>query len=126
MMAAVIVHYQSDALTTRLLQSIERCNAISTIIVVLHSEMIRPRNTRAVFLEQANKGYAAGLNLAVRTLQERRPEIDTVLAMNSDIELDAAAIEHLLEAHLQAKAGATFPTIREGKLLLQGYILGRH
>jgi GT2 family glycosyltransferase len=99
---------------------------LHTIIVVLHSDLEERGFSRAVFLEQPNKGYAAGLNRAVRHLRETQPDIDTVLAMNPDIELDHDAINLLLQTHEREKADATFPSIREGNLLIQGYALGRY
>lgn len=125
-MAAVLVHFGPHRYTGRLLESLEPVLTLNTIIVILHSEIEERGASRAVFLEEPNNGYAAGLNRAVQFLMERAPSVDTVLAMNPDIQIDRNAIERLLQTHRREKAEATFPSIREGALLLHGYALGRY
>lgn len=124
--AAVVVHFGQHAYTNELLSRLNVEASLNTIIVVLHSDYNGTRPEGCIFLEEANKGYAAGINLAVRHLQQALPEVDTVLAMNPDLELRDGMVASLLQTHERESASATFPSIREGNLVLNGYVLGRY
>lgn len=78
-----------------------------------------------MYLAQENRGYAAGLNRAVKHLVESTSFSGLILAMNPDVRLKQGQIGALIDEHLSSKADCTFPAIREGKKVIYGYCLGR-
>ncbi|MCI0417566.1 glycosyltransferase family 2 protein, partial [bacterium] len=124
-LAAVTVHHGNSDLTERLIESLSSCALVHPIIVVLHDSFPLPKRDRVQYLECENRGYAAGLNRAVaHALTEVEPP-QLVLALNPDVEVDAAGIEHLFADHSAAGADCTFPVLREKDRLLYGYRFSR-
>jgi len=116
-LAAVTVHYGSPDHTRNLLAQLEQYESISSIIVVLHDDLfVPPDSPRAAFLKTANRGYGAGINLAMRQITDKY-----VLVLNPDVRILEPQIAELLRSHLDTNASCTFPAIAEGNHLIHGY-----
>lgn len=116
-LAAVTVHYGHPDLTRSLLAQLETCESISSIIVVLHDDLfVPPQDSRAAFVSTENRGYGAGINLAMRQISG-----EFALVLNPDVRIDEPQIAQLFRSHLDANAGCTFPAIAEGNHLIHGY-----
>ena len=125
-LAAGLVHYRHPEQTAALVQQLQRIDIIDPIVVVLHSEYpLRGASSRTIYLPKENRGYAAGLNLAARYVEQNHPQITVMLAMNCDVQLEEAQLQQLLQSHFQAGADCTFPVIEEGKELIHGYRFNR-
>ena len=116
-LAAVTVHYGSPDQTRSLLAQLESYDSISSIIVVLHDDLLAPaRNSRAIFVRAENRGYGAGINLAMRQVSQK-----FVLVLNPDVGILESQIAQLLKSHLDTNSDCTFPAIAEGNYLIHGY-----
>ena len=121
-LAAITVHFENPEQTSRLIDSLQKFDAIERIVVILHGEYPQPKDTsRVTFIRQENQGYAAGLNRAVNELRKHGPEVDLVLAINPDVNFEYIRMNELVESHKQSQADCTFPAIQEGNRVIHGY-----
>ncbi len=123
-LAAVTVHYGNTSQTASLVEALVSCDCIHSISVVLHDEYQAAKTGRASWITAENRGYAAGLNLAVRTLLLTQPDCDAILAMNPDVTIRCSQIQELLANH-SPESGAAFPALRESRRLVHGYRFSR-
>lgn len=122
--AAVVVHYGNAEYTANLLNQLDHCSCLDSIVVVLHSPYPQSQQaSRIIYLKAENRGYGAGLNLGFKHLIQHRPHVSKILAMNSDITIDEQQILELLRQHDQSAADCTFPSIRQNGDLIHGYRL---
>ena len=124
-LVAVTVHYGNSDLTEKLIHTLIRCDLVQSIIVVLHDSFSFPKREQVQFLEHENRGYAAGLNLAVEHVMAKEDPPRLLLALNPDVQLDSAGIEQLYSEHIAAGADCTFPVLREKGQLVYGYRFSR-
>jgi GT2 family glycosyltransferase len=107
-------------MTRSAVRTILDSKTIARIVVVLHDVYPLEREANVTWIESRNRGYASGLNLAVRSLLVHG-DIQHVFAMNPDVHLISGDIEKLYEQHLRMHAAATFPVLREQGKLVSGY-----
>jgi GT2 family glycosyltransferase len=124
-LTAVTVHHGNSDFTERLIESLSKCSIVHSIIVVLHDPYLPPKSETVQYLEVENRGYAAGLNRAVAHAIAAGGEPPFVLALNPDVRVDSAGIEHLYAEHIATGADCTFPVLREKGQLVYGYRFSR-
>jgi len=101
----------------------EDCSPVQRIVVVSHDSFLLPSQGKVTFIQQPNRGYAAGLNRAIGELANSG--IRTVLAANPDVIINCKIVEELHAAHLASGAACTFPVLSERGRLLEGYRFSR-
>ena len=123
-LAAVLVHFGSPEYTAATLTRLEKSTAVQKIIAVLHDVFPHEKRfQKTIFLKSENKGYAAGVNRALRIIEDEYRDISHVLVLNPDIDISNAQIRTLMTEHVRARADCTFPSLKEGKKELHGYSL---
>jgi GT2 family glycosyltransferase len=118
-LAVITVHYQNPSLTQSLIDSVKDCSIVGKIVVVSHDSFLLSSGGKLEFLQQPNRGYAAGLNRAMEVVM--LSGIQTVLATNPDVLLDCKIVEALLNDHQKYGADCTFPVLSEMGRNLHGY-----
>lgn len=110
---AVVLHYRTPAKTLSCLQSLQTEGLVRVLLVEnsedggVTLEALRPgliqlqdQGLRVEVLDEGcNLGFAAGVNLALRHIQTRKPS--PVLLINSDARLEPGALQGLLAAVTQ-------------------------
>ena len=119
-LAAVVVHFGDPLLTETAVRMLLDCQNLARIVVVLHDLYPLDRTPRADWIESENRGYAAGLNVAIQSLLPVG-RAQHVLAMNPDVRITCGDVIKLFDQHLKTGAAATFPVLREKGKLLHGY-----
>jgi len=122
-LGAITVHYQNPSLTRRLVESLQDCSIVRKVIVVSHDSFFLPSKGKLQFVQQTNRGYAAGLNRAVEIAV--LSGIETILAANPDVVLDCNAVEALFNEHQKSAAACTFPVLLEKGKRIYGYRFSR-
>jgi GT2 family glycosyltransferase len=119
--AAVTVHFGDSQHTKHLVDTLRTCNLIESITVVLHDSYLNERNSECCWIEQPNRGYAAGLNAAVREIIRRNEEVNVIFAFNPDVLIEADQIVSLYSEHFSSGADCTFPMLQEDHREVFGY-----
>ncbi|HSE40484.1 MAG TPA: hypothetical protein VLH08_06920 [Acidobacteriota bacterium] len=123
-LAAVVVHFGSPDYTGATLSKLEKSQHVQKIIAVLHDAFPHEKHfKRTDFIREPNKGYAAGVNVAIRMIQNDYHDITHVLVLNPDIDISNTQIRDLMLEHMRARADCTFPALKEGNKELHGYEL---
>jgi GT2 family glycosyltransferase len=124
-LAVVVVHYGNPRATERLIETLCACAAVGRTVVILHGPYPFSREEKVEWIETENRGYAAGLNRAVKHILFNTDDSQLVLALNPDVHIDAKTIEELIMEHTKTNADCTFPVIRENDRLIHGYRFSR-
>src|SRR5262245_17198800 len=98
-LAVITVQYQNSFSTKQLVESLDNCEPVTSILVISHDSFRMENRGKVICFQQSNKGYGAGLNFGVRNLPA---EIETVLAVNPDLILDCEKVNSLFQKHLAA------------------------
>jgi GT2 family glycosyltransferase len=123
-LAAVLVHFGSSDYTAATLARLEKSQAVQKIIAVLHDVFPHEKHfKRTIFLKSENKGYAAGVNRALRQIENEYRDISHVLVLNPDVDISTVQIKNLMTEHVRARSDCTFPSLKEGKKEIHGYDL---
>jgi GT2 family glycosyltransferase len=125
-LAAVLVHFGSPQYTAATLTRLEKSQNVQKIIVVLHDGFPHQSHfKRTEFIRSENKGYASGVNRAMRKIESDYREITHVLVLNPDLDISTGQIKSLMAEHVRARSDCTFPSLKEGKKEIHGYYLNR-
>jgi GT2 family glycosyltransferase len=123
---AATVHFGNPDETVAFVGRLSRFERISKVVVVLHDHVdARLFSANTTVLTGNNRGYAAGLNRAVRWILEQDNEPALVLAANPDVELTEAQLAEIIQGHLEARADCTFPAVAENEAIIRGYRFNR-
>ncbi|MFB6612113.1 glycosyltransferase family 2 protein [Agromyces sp. NPDC056379] len=114
--AAVVVTYNSEQHISDLLDTLPAAFATTSYSVVVVDNgstdgtiELLSRRTDCTVVPSTNDGYAAGINLAVRS----SPEAEAILILNPDTKLDADAVPRMLAVLRRPGVGIVAPRIRE-------------
>lgn len=124
----VIVNYNDYKTTIELLNSIKDYKCLNSIIVVDNcstdesvKELKTQENKKIVILEaKENKGYAAGLNIGAKYLNEKYKSCNIIFS-NSDIIINKEEDLKQLSEDIQESIAVVGPTIVENKTLNRGW-----
>ncbi len=123
-LAAVLVHFGSPEYTAATLSRLEKSQNVQKIFAVLHDSFPHQSHfKRTEFLKSENKGYAAGVNRAMRKIENEHRDITHVLVLNPDLDISSAQIQTLAVEQVRARSDCTFPSLKEGKKEIHGYAL---
>jgi len=114
--AVAIVTYNSERHISALLDSLPAAlgDLAYTVVVVDNGSVdgtlpLLDRRRDVVVVRSTNDGYAAGINLAVRS----SPAASTILVLNPDTTLDPESVTRMLDVACKPGVGIVAPRVRE-------------
>ncbi|HET6266503.1 MAG TPA: glycosyltransferase family 2 protein [Acidobacteriota bacterium] len=124
--AAILVHFEDPEQTNRTLDGLLKSKQIDRILLVNHGAYPEPNagTSKIEYLVEPNRGYAAGLNLAFKHLHDESQQ-KQALVINPDVDIEPQTIDEIVNEHQRAGAACTFPSVREGRIQIDGYRIGR-
>lgn len=101
--AMVILNHNDNENAKRLVQTVEKCEAINKIIVADNSlqkdtnllDIIKSDKTDVIYIE--NNGYANGNNAAIENLIKNYGEFDYIIISNPDIIIECESITRCID-----------------------------